>query len=355
MVKHTFMLFLLLLFAGTLSAQIAVPHLSDPDELLTDPEAKLFTGAAIDSLPGKDVAKEGTLVCGISAISRRTEADMIGVELLLSCSYIDSEGRILFQETSIPALGVGFDRFEALRSAADDFRKQISALFRQLPGASDGRLLSRQGNVYVISATAFDSLQPGDEMESQGDRSALLLVEERFGSAVFAVPVYGDPSRAVQFSPISRKGLDTEVYGGIFISSEGIAAPVAGFRIRISPGSARMYPFVGLETMPGKTLFSQGDVIFPYLGLQYVWYLGRFTFSPLGGLGIGSFLNGSDPMKLSYAGGFGGMEIAFRGGRSFSLFLDGGYGSWIDLNGIADDGSYGYNGVRAVCGFRWKF
>ncbi len=350
----------LILFTGVLFAQITVIPLSDPAGLLTLPEAEIFNRSALSAVPGTESGIRGTLSCTVNEISTRTEDGLIGVELLLSCSFFDSttgsEGEILFQDNAMPALGVGFDRFESLTSAAEDFHKQIKALFRTLPGAPGGGLLTMLGSTYVIPAAAFPAIGPGDEMAALGNESSgLLLIKERFGSAVFAVPVYGDPSGAAAFTPLSRAGLDTDFYGGLFISSDGNITPLTGLRARATLGSARMYPLLGVELMTGRSVFSGGDIIFPYLGLQYVWYFGRFTVSPMGAFGVGSFINGSEAMRLSYAGGYGGLEVLFRGGKNFALFLNGGYGSWIDLNGIADDGSYGYNGVRAVGGFRWKF
>ena len=365
-----------MLFSAPLSGtrqivMVSVNDPEDPDDLLTETEEETVSLAFVstlglnrklDVLQNRDFSTNGgyhvfiSLDWKVKEIRTLRFSDSTGVEITLFYRVLDKVNSRTLAEGPLPAIGQGENFPGAFNSALADIQRQLEEIFLSLPELDEpGKLLLVEGKTLLFESADFPGAGPGDELEDAGDPSSLVLLKERLGNTLFARSVYGEPKKDTTYTLVHRIGFDLEYYGGVSVSSPGGVSALSGTRLRLPVGSARIFPLVGTEILFLQDEYSRETLLLPYIGLQYIFSLGRVDISPLGAAGVGSSITGDNPGEISCAGGFGAVQLSLRLGRSLSVVLEGGYSSWLDLNGIADDGSYGYNGVRAAGGLIWKF
>ena len=238
----------------------------------------------------------------------------------------------------------------------------------------DMKVLQIRNGYLVFSVSPDADIQAGDELSifssasGSGDAASkkpgkigekradsLVRITELYPEAGIARILYGSPKLHDILVPRSGIGIDLQGYMGGVLSFTGSHAAITGLRISGTRDLAGLYPVAGIE-FPAAASQVRGLPVFPYLGMQLLWEIGRFQIIPSGVLGAGIDLspdeNGS--VYVDYLGGAGEIGITYLFSDSWRVLIGLGYSSWLGISGLEDDDRYGYNGITLRGGMIWK-
>ncbi len=281
-----------------------------------------------------------------------------------SFSFINVQDIQTFASISIKTEGYDDDPREAIKNAIEGIPDELTYRIKKIPEFQlKTGIVEVDGSDVIIEFGRDMGVNVGDEYEIVTTRvlksgkkfnaeKGLLIVKEVNDEVSIAHIIYSDGKVNVgdQVKEIPRFGFDTTpyfhavVYGGRFVS-------LVGFRQSITRGFYRFRPILGFE-LPFIVVPYNGLLTNIYVGGEMNFYLGRFQFVPMVGVGIGGIvpLSRDDYFILTHFGGLVGVSITYLLGKDYKLTIDTGYMEWL-----SSYSSISYGGVYGGIGFTFKY
>ena len=292
------------------------------------------------------------------------------VELQTAFSFIRVKDSTTIAQFSIDTYGSGETQQDATREAAEAITSQLEFKLRSIEEfkLKSGVVEVLNGGNVIIELGSGMGLKKGDEFSILGttvlasghiiqNNTGLIVISDVKKDVSFGRVLYSNTPliAGAQLAEIPRTGMDTSVYGRMFMDNNGISGGALGVKAVFARGFYDMRPYFGLEIpVVDGTLNNlwPGLPASVYLGGEMIWYIKRLQIEPSIALGATGLVpvNDNEQFILSHIGGTAGLAFNWMFSDSMRIYAEGGYSYWYTW--LTNLNAYG--GIFAGLGVTFK-